>query len=224
MWLVIRRALVALLVLACLVQADGPSELGTVPHHHHHRDKRLVFTFNSATGVLCALSIPLIVPGRNIFVSYNFEMNYNMPTDSTDYTQGVLKRVDTPEINSVEGRGATAAGGNETGSEKGKTIRRSATFTRKKTYRTLEINLNRMGLNGKRCVLRAICEASDVPLNEFNGIVGDLLQIMLTPSHSADEQLPVEFYRAEEMGREHKCDKYRRHCPTSVLDVISVLL
>lgn len=140
MWLVIGRALVALLALACLVQAEGPSEVGTVPHH---RDKRLVFTFNSATGVLCALSIPLIVPGRNIFVSYNFEMNYNMPTDSTDYTQGVLKRVDTPEINSVEGRGATAGGGNGTGSEKGKTIRRSATFTRKKTYRTLEINLNK---------------------------------------------------------------------------------
>lgn len=142
MWLAIRRALVALLALASAVQAaEDPSEVGS---GRHHRDKRLVFTFNSATGVLCALSIPLIVPGRNIFVSYNFEMNYNMPTDSTDYTQGVLKRVDTPEINSVEGRGATEGGANATnGSEQGKTIRRSATFTRKKTYRTLEINLNK---------------------------------------------------------------------------------
>ncbi|XP_058824139.1 uncharacterized protein LOC131684907 [Topomyia yanbarensis] len=177
-----------------------------------HREKRIVYTFNSATGVLVALSIPLIIPGRNIFVSYNFEMNYNMPTDSTDYTQGALKRVDTPEINTRDLK------------DQVQLVRRSATFTRKKAYRSLEIQLNKMGLNGKRCVLRAICEASDVPMYEHNGILGDLLQILLTPSHSANENLPAEFYRAEELGHKHDCSKYRRHCPKSILDVISVLL
>jgi hypothetical protein len=35
--------------------------------------------------ILLAIAIPLIIPNRNIFVSYNFEANYNManiPTDS----------------------------------------------------------------------------------------------------------------------------------------------
>ncbi|XP_055547243.1 uncharacterized protein LOC129731362 [Wyeomyia smithii] len=174
------------------------------------REKRIVYTYNSATGILCALSIPLVIPGRNIFVSYNFEMNYNMPTDSTDYTQGALKRVDTPEI--------------YTRALNEKTVRRrAATFTRKKAYRSIEIQLNKMGLNGKRCVLRAICEASDRPMYEHNGILGDLLQILLTPSHSEDESLPLEFYRAEQLGYQHDCSKYRRHCPRSILDMISVL-
>ncbi|XP_058448622.1 uncharacterized protein LOC131428594 [Malaya genurostris] len=179
-----------------------------------HREKRIVFTFNSATGILVALSIPLIIPGRNIFMSYNFEMNYNMPTDSTDYTQGVLKRIETPEINTRDLKE----------NEHVQQVRRSATFTRKKAYRSLELRLNKMGFNGKRCVLRAICEASDVPMYEHNGILGDLIQILLTPSHSADENLPPEFHRAEELGHRHDCSKYRRHCSKSILDLISVLV
>ncbi|XP_055609710.1 uncharacterized protein LOC129756739 [Uranotaenia lowii] len=175
------------------------------------REKRIVYTFNSATGILVALSIPLIVPDRNIFMSYNFEMNYNMPTTATDYSQGPLKRVDQMELYTDAGASL---------------MRRSiagSSFTRKKAYRTLEINLHKGGFNGKRCVLRAICEASEAPLFEGNGIIGDLLQILLTPSYSEDESLPREFYRAEKAGLQHNCTRYRRHCPQSVLDVISVL-
>ncbi|XP_053690999.1 uncharacterized protein LOC128739531 [Sabethes cyaneus] len=194
---------------------DGENHLSSnVSTKILQREKRLVYTFNSATGILCALSMPLAIPERNIFVSYNFEMNYNMPTDSTDYTQGALKRVDTPEINARALRE----------DQRARAVRRAATFTRKKAYRSIEVQLNKMGLNGKRCILRAICEAADVPMHAHNGIVGDLLQILLTPSHSKDEHLPLEFYRAEQLGRQHDCGKYWRHCPKSILDMISVLL
>nr|XP_029718400.1 uncharacterized protein LOC109425561 [Aedes albopictus] len=138
-------------------------------------------------------------------------MNYNMPTSATDYTQGALKRVDTPEINTKR----------DSGRQMGEN-KPSASFTRKKIYRTIEMNLNRLGLNGKRCILRAICETADNPLYEHNGVLGDLIHILLTPSHSRDERLPDEFYRAEEKGVHHDCSKYRKHCPKSLLDVISV--
>ncbi|XP_055642058.1 uncharacterized protein LOC129778904 [Toxorhynchites rutilus septentrionalis] len=187
-----------------------------------HRKKRIVFTYNSATGILCALSIPLIIPDRNIFVSYNFEMNYNMPTTAQDFTQGALQRIDTPEI--AKTRSMDGANGTEPlFEENARSIRMWRTFTRKRAYRSLEINLNRMGLNGKRCILRAICEAAQDPLHEHNGIVGDLIQILLMPSHSENEHLPAEFYRAEEMGLRHDCSKYRRHCSKSILDVISTI-
>ncbi|XP_062558570.1 uncharacterized protein LOC134223438 [Armigeres subalbatus] len=179
-----------------------------------HRQKRIVYTFNSATGILVAISVPLTIPERNIFVSYNFEMNYNMPTDSTDYTQGVLKRLESPDLNTPSNGAARQL----------IPKKRDAYFTRKKMYRTIENNLNRLGLNGKRCILRAICETADNPLHVHNGILGDLIHILLTPSHSKDEQLPTEFYRAEKLGLGHDCSKYRKHCPKSVLDMISVLI
>ncbi|EAT39491.1 AAEL008711-PA [Aedes aegypti] len=178
-----------------------------------HRQKRIVYTYNSATGILAALSVPLIIPNRNIFFAYNFEMNYNMPTSSTDYTQGVLKRVESPDLNTKRDTGRRI---NES--------KPSANFTRKKIYRTIEVNLNRLGLNGKRCLFRAICETADNPLYEHNGILGDLIHILLTPSHSKDEKLPAEFYRAEKLGANHDCGKYHKHCPKSLLDIISVLI
>ncbi|XP_065079649.1 uncharacterized protein LOC135702507 [Ochlerotatus camptorhynchus] len=178
-----------------------------------HREKRIVYTYNSATGILAALSVPLIIPNRNIFVSYNFEMNYNMPSDATDYTQGVLKRVESPDIQTKRNSGRQLS-----------EVKRTATYTRKKIYRSIEVNMKRLGFNGKRCILRAICEASDTPLCEHNGVLGDLIHILLTPSHSKDEHLPPEFYRAEKMGHKHDCSRYWRHCPKSLLDVISVLI
>lgn len=128
--------------------------------------------------ILCALSVPLIIPDRTIFVSYNFEMNYNMPTTSKDYTQGLLQRIDTPEI--ISTRGMDGLNGTESlAEETTRTVRTRRGFTRKRAYRSLEINLNRLGLNGKRCILRAICEAAENPLHEHNGVVGDLIQILL---------------------------------------------
>ena len=52
----------------------------------HFIEKRGVFGFNpwllyglnAATGVLVAIAIPLHDSDRNVFVSYNFEANYNM--------------------------------------------------------------------------------------------------------------------------------------------------
>uniref|UniRef100_A0A1B0CF02 Secreted protein n=1 Tax=Lutzomyia longipalpis TaxID=7200 RepID=A0A1B0CF02_LUTLO len=61
----------------------------------HEREKRfLAFPINSATGVLVALAIPLIIPNRNVFVSYNFEANYNMPTMASDLIPGPLDRLE----------------------------------------------------------------------------------------------------------------------------------
>ena len=38
--------------------------------------------------------MPLGLEHRNVFVSYNFEANYNMPTTSKDIVPGPLKRLE----------------------------------------------------------------------------------------------------------------------------------
>lgn len=41
-----------------------------------------------------AMAIPLGLENRNVFVSYNFEANYNMPTSAPDLVPGPLKRLE----------------------------------------------------------------------------------------------------------------------------------
>lgn len=40
--------------------------------------------------VLCAIAIPLSIPDRNIFMSYNYEANYNNPTSPADSVPGPM--------------------------------------------------------------------------------------------------------------------------------------
>ncbi|XP_058129393.1 uncharacterized protein LOC131289056 [Anopheles ziemanni] len=225
--------LLGLLVLGTLEQeltsrSNGEAaQILTEPRTDRSRSKRtLVYTFNSCSGILIAMSIPLLVTGRNIFVSYNFEANYNMPTDSTDFTQGILKKGDNEQI---EGGTARKVGRSITTPTTTTTTvaspRGRSSFSRKKFYRTIDVNLQRYGFAGKRCILRMICDLAQTPLQHENGVLGDLLQLIFTPSMSRDENLPVEFYRAEELGRnDRNCSKYRVHCPSNPIDLVSFVL
>lgn len=63
--------------------------------HIHNLQKRglfypwLVYSLNAATGILVAIAIPLHdIDDRNVFVSYNFEANYNMPGQPRDSFPG----------------------------------------------------------------------------------------------------------------------------------------
>lgn len=53
----------------------------------------LLFPVNAATGILVAIAVPVAVPDLNVFVSYNFEANYNMPNIAADSIPGPLVRV-----------------------------------------------------------------------------------------------------------------------------------
>lgn len=120
--------------------------------------------------------MPLLITGRNIFVAYNFEANYGMPIESTDYTQGILKKGDNDQIHPAE-------------AEARDHVRRDvrpmqptapSRFTRKKLYRMIELNLSRYGFDGKKCILRMICELASWPVHESNGVFGDIMQLLFT--------------------------------------------
>ncbi|KAH8306023.1 hypothetical protein KR018_011191 [Drosophila ironensis] len=46
----------------------------------------VAFTASSTHGIFAAIAVPLELPHRNIFVSYNFEANYNLPTKWEKWT------------------------------------------------------------------------------------------------------------------------------------------
>lgn len=52
----------------------------------------LLYPYNACSGILAAIAIPLNVPNRNVFLSYNFEANYNMPNQASDSVPGMINR------------------------------------------------------------------------------------------------------------------------------------
>ena len=52
----------------------------------------MLFPVNAATGILVAIAVPVTgLPDQNVFVSYNFEGNYNMPNIPADSVPGKLQ-------------------------------------------------------------------------------------------------------------------------------------
>lgn len=140
-------------------------------HDDHHqeslnRTKRylLVFPPNSATGVLIALAIPLDLPHRAVFVSYNFETNFNPPQKTTDYTQGILQKF--PSTQAPNGAFPTGDGERRNFD--------TGLITRKSMYKMVEDHV------GRGCLLRTICDAANEPIGRHNGIVGDLIHVVFS--------------------------------------------
>lgn len=199
----------------------------------------LLYPYNAATGILVAIAIPLSLPDRNVFLSYNFEMNYNMPNQASDSFPGVIVRFPgllgnvsavtdgTPDDVIVrsfdksddEPEKIKASEKLDKKSENEEKI----VLSRKGVYRVFESRINANGIDGKKCLLLAICEAAKYQFIEYNGVLGHILHIVLTPSTSIDEDLPKEYAKAENLGQQKNCEKYERKCGISLLSMISKL-
>ncbi|XP_055605298.1 uncharacterized protein LOC129753504 [Uranotaenia lowii] len=230
-----------------------PSSRPDVANEARNRHQRsLVFPYNGAMGLIVAIAVPLKVPDRNIFMSYNFEGNYNSPPQTNiftegffNYIRGIAPPLQSPVIfvqRNLEGSPAIEDSTDDpptdpvddakteailSSSKQARSIdqltvsKRTGIYTRKKMYRAIEQQLNKIGLDGKKCLLRSICEANDNPMMEHNGILGDLVHLILSPSTSEDENLPPEFYKAERAGIAGSCQRYRKYCKQNVLDKFS---
>ncbi|XP_030387546.1 uncharacterized protein LOC115634119 [Scaptodrosophila lebanonensis] len=92
-------------------------------------------------------------------------------------------------------------------------------------YKGFEALGLRMKLNGRECVLKSICESAMTPFDERNGLLGELLHILLTPSSSKDAlsvHTDNDYLHAEQLG--HKgadCDQVYSRCPKSLLQHFS---
>ncbi|XP_066584778.1 uncharacterized protein [Prorops nasuta] len=84
-------------------------------------------------------------------------------------------------------------------------------------YSVLEAKFDSLGYSGYECVLRTICEAKEYPLSE-NGLLGDILRIIFTPSSSQNENLSKRIQKAE---KTKNCDAHYKACPISLFGLIS---
>ncbi|KAL7646216.1 UNVERIFIED_CONTAM: hypothetical protein RMT77_003117 [Armadillidium vulgare] len=88
---------------------------------------------------------------------------------------------------------------------------------REMIYQIVEDFLSSFTLDGKACVMRAICEMHEVPLINY-GFFGEVLNSILSPSLAAFAEYRLGFYlMAEKDGKEKKnCTYYHQFCKFSL--------
>ncbi|XP_064087343.1 uncharacterized protein LOC135201999 [Macrobrachium nipponense] len=86
-------------------------------------------------------------------------------------------------------------------------------------YKIVEKNLDSVGIDGKACLLRAICEMFVAPL-DHHGLVGEIMEVFFSPSrrHGNDERME-EYTEAELRGKNSReCKQYHKACPYSFFE------
>ncbi|XP_060804613.1 uncharacterized protein LOC132902668 [Amyelois transitella] len=161
--------------------------------------RTIIFPPTSLYGVFVAIAVPLDIPDKNVFVSYNFEANYSEVTNITQIDEVLFPNL--PIISS----------------------RQTRSVTRELAYTMLENRFQEYGMKGRECMLRNICEAAETPLHH-NGLLGHVMHIIFTPSSSREEGIDDEYYEAEANGHNRNCDMYLDDCPYSLFDVITRLV
>uniref|UniRef100_A0A1A9W558 Uncharacterized protein n=1 Tax=Glossina brevipalpis TaxID=37001 RepID=A0A1A9W558_9MUSC len=90
-------------------------------------------------------------------------------------------------------------------------------------YGVVENFLSTFGLNGKACLLRAICEIHSRTLDHF-GVFGEMVKLFLTVTKSPFSDLIPEYVKAQEIGEgliaPAECFPYYKDCPKSIFKAI----
>ncbi|XP_027236644.1 uncharacterized protein [Penaeus vannamei] len=83
-------------------------------------------------------------------------------------------------------------------------------------YSVLIDTLSRFGLNGKSCLLRAVCEVAESPLRD-DGLFGEIINIVLTASYGSSSSELYDYVNAEYYGRAYgSCWSAYPECPMSL--------
>ncbi|XP_055610630.1 uncharacterized protein LOC129757431 [Uranotaenia lowii] len=94
-------------------------------------------------------------------------------------------------------------------------------------YTVVEDFIANFGIDGKACILRAICEVHSKPVEGF-GLIGEMLKLFLTASLSPYSEHLDEYVMAENIGKgiegPAECFPYFKDCPKSLFRMKSNLM
>ncbi|XP_030765218.1 uncharacterized protein LOC115889376 isoform X2 [Sitophilus oryzae] len=87
-------------------------------------------------------------------------------------------------------------------------------------YVAIEELLENFGMDGRACLLRAICEVHAHPMSGF-GLLGEMLKLFLSASKSPFSEVMNEYVEAEKAGKgvegsPAECWPYMKDCPKSL--------
>ncbi|KAH8233540.1 hypothetical protein KR026_009563 [Drosophila bipectinata] len=190
----------------------------------------LIFNTNSEFGIFMAIAMPLSLKNRNVFLSFSYEFNYYQPEHIYKYPPILMGEnfedsYLTYSTTGGEGASSSSRSFSSDDSKNTKKLRPQRALpamSRTNFYIMLKDKLKRTGYPDEPCLLRLICETNASTLGEVNGLLGNIVHIIFTPSSSSDENLAKEYYQAEWDGRQYgDCSQYASQCKENVLDLIS---
>ncbi|XP_076040806.1 uncharacterized protein LOC143025231 [Oratosquilla oratoria] len=88
-------------------------------------------------------------------------------------------------------------------------------------FKQIEDNFSGMGINGRSCVLKFICELQQQPFSS-SSIFGEIFTIMFTPKKGDDYTLLNAYLEAEARGQQEgfDCSSEYWRCPFSVFETL----
>ncbi|XP_020811069.1 uncharacterized protein LOC110186295 [Drosophila serrata] len=181
--------------------------------HLKRLSRSLIFPPTSPTRVQFIGGIGIPVENlhfESVTSGYVLKAEYFLPTNSTEITRVYLKPM------AITGRDEDSAS-------------TYGALYRWIIYRGIEMVIENMGLPGRSCLLRLICEHAALPMDHESGLLGEILDIVLTPSSSADQlgrSSDREYHTSEHYGRRGgDCRAaYASRCRKSPMELISLLL
>jgi len=226
------RSSVLLVVLPALSLAqkvdheEALSELewtmAQLPHHREKRflfmtdEKRIVMPPGSQLVLAPTLALPFLrYPPDGLDANMSISTPFTLSFDKMGVTDnqnpfGLIPLLNPIIGNSIFGRRKRSVPDPDTPPHKIHAGERAF------LYEYLEDYLFTFGMDGKSCLLRAICEMHESPLVGY-GLVGELLEIFLTPSRSPYWNRMAEYISAEQSGKKHgDCQKFEKDCSRSL--------
>ncbi|XP_063242248.1 uncharacterized protein LOC134542157 [Bacillus rossius redtenbacheri] len=160
----------------------------------------LVYPEGSEVELAVGFDLPVEVSGGEVGLGMELEVTYELPSNASQLSQGYVSYA-----------------------------KRAARLpSRWQLYLLLERLLRRVGLDGRACLLRAVCEASGSHMVRGQGLSAEVLHIFLTPSATDEEkgaetQVRREYSSAEAMGDalQVDCAVLYPECSLSLLDLLS---
>ncbi|EZA61846.1 hypothetical protein X777_04657, partial [Ooceraea biroi] len=147
-----------------------------------------------------ALAVPLDDPSSTMSVALFFEAEYDLPTNLTEIEFA----------------------GDEGGFRRNAGRQRRRTIDRTIIYAMLESKFESLGYPGRQCLLRSICETKRRAVHVDNGLLGDLLRIILAPSSSTfEEDFRQEYIDAENVKETEECLRIYSSCELNIYDFIT---
>ncbi|XP_066995247.1 uncharacterized protein [Anabrus simplex] len=230
--------LVALLAAACLPIGGDGSESENEPHSRQKRllwvtnDGRLALPPGTALVITPSLTLPFVrYPPEGFLSNMSISLPFTIDFDKLGLTDnqnpyGVLPPILARSMGRMSGmlladyiakmldrrRQSRAA-------DPLPTPPPHANFhggERALLYAIVEDFLANFGMDGRACLLRAICEVHGHSLHRF-GLLGEIIKLFFTASKSPYADLLEEYVTAERAGQDHgECWRYYKDCPKSL--------
>ncbi|XP_043504612.1 uncharacterized protein LOC122525750 [Polistes fuscatus] len=149
----------------------------------------LLYPFGGTIKLVVGFAVPIELAGRILVYGQNFQFQYALPQNATFFSNLSQNRVFSRRRRDLDRYGRVLL------------------------FNTLEQYFQRNGLNGRECIKKSICEAVADPLiNE--GLIGELLHLLLTPEHAEDPSFPEDFLLAAKVAQKYEdCSRIFSSCP-----------